>query len=137
MSQLWTTEKVSHPLHQLQSIMKTSTDPRHKKRLAKVIAVFSHSFTNPKADASINSILANLKTIDDAISSAAPDWPLKNINKIDLAILRVATDELLSSDTPPKVVIDEAVEIAKQYGAENSSSFINGVLGTILKQKEK
>lgn len=117
--------------------MKTSTDPRHKKRLAKVFAIFSHSFTTPSSDKVIDSLLANLPIIDQAISSAAPDWPLKNINKIDLAVLRVATDELLSSDTPPKVVIDEAVEIAKQYGAENSSSFINGVLGTILKQRGK
>lgn len=117
--------------------MKTPTDPRHKKRLAKVFAIFSHSFTLPNSDHSILPILTNLTAIDQAISSAAPDWPLKNINKIDLAVLRVATAELLSGDTPPKVVIDEAVEIAKQYGSENSSSFINGVLGTILKQQEK
>lgn len=105
--------------------MKTSTDPRHKKRELKVAKLFASSFlpgfTSP---------------FDDAISGAAPEWPLKNINKIDLAILRVATEEIVNSDTPPKVVIDEAVEIAKKYGAENSSSFINGVLGTILKNKQ-
>jgi len=117
--------------------MKTSTDPRHKKRLARVFAMFAHSFSSPTIAEDITTLISNITKIDQAISQAAPGWPLKNINKIDLAILRVATDELLSSDTPPKVVIDEAVEIAKKYGAENSSSFINGVLGTILKNKEK
>lgn len=75
--------------------------------------------------------------VDEAIALAAPDWPISKINRIDLAILRVATDEILHSDTPPKVVIDEAVEIAKKYGAESSPSFINGVLGTILTKQGK
>lgn len=106
--------------------MKTSTDPRHKARVAKVNALFSQSFspdfTTP---------------YDTTIKAAAPEWPLNHINKIDLAVLRVATQELLEGDTPPKVVIDEAVEIAKLYGAQNSASFINGVLGTILKGMQK
>lgn len=104
--------------------MKTSTDPRHKKRELAVAKLFASSFipgfTSPQ---------------DEHISKAAPEWPLKNINRIDLAILRVATDELLNTDTPVKVIIDEAVEIAKKFGAENSASFVNGVLGTILKNK--
>lgn len=104
--------------------MKTSTDPRHKKRELKVAKLFGSSF-----------IPGFTSTVDAHIAQAAPEWPLSSINKIDLAILRVATDELLNSDTPAKVVIDEAVEIAKKYGAENSPSFINGVLGTILKNK--
>lgn len=104
--------------------MKTSTDPRHKKRELIVAKLFASSF------------FPNFETTEDEIiQKAAPDWPVKNINKIDLAILRMATKELLSSDTPVKVVIDEAVEIAKKYGAENSASFVNGVLGTILKDK--
>lgn len=115
--------------------MKTSTDPRHKKREDRVSAMFAHSFTTPSENAVIDSLLSHLDEIDAAISKSAPEWPLANINRIDLAILRVATDELLYSDTPPKVVIDEAVEIAKKFGAENSASFINGVLGTILKNK--
>lgn len=106
--------------------MKTSTDPRHKKRELKVAKLFASSF-----------IPSFTSPLDELISKAAPEWPLKNINKIDLAILRVASEELSNSDTPPKVVIDEAVEIAKKYGAENSASFINGVLGTILKNINK
>lgn len=104
--------------------MKTSTDPRHKKRELKVFKLFASSF-----------IPGFVSPIDTHISAAAPEWPLSNINRIDLAILRVATEELMSSDTPVKVIIDEAVEIAKKYGAESSPSFINGVLGTILKNK--
>lgn len=105
--------------------MKTSTDPRHKKRELKVAKLFASSF-----------IPGFTTKIDEYIASAAPEWPLSSINKIDLAILRVATEELLHSDTPTGVVIDEAVEIAKKYGAENSASFINGVLGTIVKHKQ-
>lgn len=104
--------------------MKTSTDPRHKKRELLVFKLYSQSF-----------IPGFTSPVDSYISTAAPDWPLTNINRVDLAILRVATEELLHSDTPVKVVIDEAVEIAKKYGAENTPSFINGVLGTILKNK--
>lgn len=104
--------------------MKTSTDPRHKKRELKVAKLFAKSFFPGFAT-----------PIDSFIAAAAPEWPLGNINRIDLAILRVATEELLHSEIPPKVVIDEAVEIAKKYGAEHSASFINGVLGTILKNK--
>lgn len=105
--------------------MKTSTDPRHKKRELKVAKLFAKSF-----------IPGFTTSIDEHISSAAPEWPLKNINKIDLAILRVAVDEILNTDIPPKVAIDEAIEIGKKFGAQYSASFINGVLGTILKAKE-
>jgi transcription antitermination factor NusB len=104
--------------------MKTQSDPRHKKRELKVFQLYSQSF-----------VPGFTTSFDAQISAAAPDWPLSSINRVDLAILRVATEELSSSDTPPKVVIDEAVEIAKKYGSENSSSFINGVLGTILKNQ--
>ena len=105
--------------------MNTSTDPRHKKRELKVAKLFGQSF-----------VPGFTTDFDTTIALAAPEWPLASINRIDLAILRVATEEILNTDTPVKVVIDEAVEIAKKYGAENSASFINGVLGTILKNKQ-
>lgn len=116
--------------------MKTSTDPRHKKRETRVSAMFAHSFSSANQSSTITTLLSHLNTLDRAIALAAPEWPLEKINKIDLAILRVATDELMYGDTPPKVAIDEAIEIAKKYGAESSPSFINGVLGTILSRKE-
>lgn len=98
--------------------------------------MFAYSFSPHAKRAAIAPILEKLEDIDKAIFTAAPEWPLEKINKIDLAVLRVATQELLYSDTPPKVAIDEAVEIAKKYGGESSPSFINGVLGTILTHKE-
>lgn len=73
--------------------------------------------------------------LDGQIQPIAPDWPLAQIATIDLCLLRLAFYELIyMKDTPPKVVINEAVELAKSYGGENSSKFINGVLGTLLKK---
>lgn len=76
--------------------------------------------------------------IDKIIQVAAPEWPLKKINAVDLAILRLAVSELLYlKETPPKVAIDEAVEIAKQFGSESSHRFVNGVLGTIYRESPR
>jgi transcription antitermination factor NusB len=114
--------------------MKTATDPRHIKRREAVKILFAEAFTkqSKKPELVIN-ILKNVQHLDDKIQKAAPEWPIGNLNRIDLAILRLAVYELENSKTPPKVVIDEAVELAKEYGSESSSSFINGVLGTIYK----
>lgn len=72
---------------------------------------------------------------DELIAPAAPEWPIEQIAKMDLCILRLATYELMfKREVPPKVVINEAVELAKSFGGENSSKFINGVLGTIYRQ---
>lgn len=70
--------------------------------------------------------------LDLLIQPIAPEWPLGQISRIDLAILRLALYELtkMSDVVPPKVVINEAVELAKAFGSDNSSRFINGVLGT-------
>lgn len=111
--------------------MKTSQDPRHLKRVKLVQALFAESYT-PQSMPALQPVLAHLPRIDLLITAAAPEWPLNNINRLDLAVLRAATYELLQGETPEKVVIDEAVEIAKKYGADKSPSFVNGVLGTIL-----
>jgi len=116
--------------------MKTSSDPRHKKRIKLVQALFAESF-QPQEDQLTAPILKQLSKLDQQITAAAPEWPLNKINRVDLAVLRVATYELYHSNTPEKVVIDEAVEIAKAYGSDASPSFVNGVLGTILGNKEK
>jgi transcription antitermination protein NusB len=114
--------------------MKTATDPRHLKRREAVKILFAQTFTKqPNSSDLVQKILKNLKKIDSDIENAAPAWPLNSLNKIDLAILRLAVYELGRGDTPPKVIIDEAVELAKEYGGESSPSFINGVLGTIYK----
>ena len=79
----------------------------------------------------------NLDLLDKMIIPAAPEWPIDQIAKIDKSILRMSLYELLiKKDVPPKVVINEAVELAKEFGGDNSSKFINGVLGTIFRQSE-
>jgi N utilization substance protein B len=76
--------------------------------------------------------------LDEAIQRIAPDWPIDQIAPVDRNILRLAAFEiLLSPDTPPKVAINEAVELAKMFGSESSSRFVNGVLGTLLASREQ
>jgi N utilization substance protein B len=114
--------------------MKTTFDPRHLKRRQTVKSLFADSFTQQKYTSDwVDIILKKKIKLDSQIKKAAPTWPLDKLNRVDLAILRLAVYELLFTETPPKVVIDEAVEIAKEFGAESSPSFVNGVLGTILK----
>lgn len=114
--------------------MKTSKDPRHKRRVTLMDKLFTYSFDQKQKDAAVSPIIASLPTIDKRIAQAAPEWPIEKIAKIDLAILRLALFELtIEKKEPPKVVIDEAIELAKEFGNEHSSKFVNGVLGTIIK----
>jgi len=86
-------------------------------------------------DTSITNVLENLKVIDDYIVKSAPEWPIEQISAIDKTILRLAISEILySKDIPPKVAINEAVELGKTFGGQNSSKFINGVLGSVYRQ---
>ena len=78
------------------------------------------------------------KTLDETIQPLAPEWPLDQIARMDRLVLRIGTYELLNNGSvPPKVVINESVELAKAFGGDNSSKFINGVLGTLLKQRDE
>jgi len=73
----------------------------------------------------------------DFIKPVAPEWPIDQIARMDRLVLRIGLYELENeADVPPKVVINESVELAKAFGGDNSSKFINGVLGTLLRQKE-
>lgn len=88
----------------------------------------------------INGVLEHLKEINKIIEKAAPEWPVDQINIVDRNVLRVGLYELLYSkkeEVPPKVAINEAIELAKGFGGENSGKFINGVLGTVYKEIEK
>ena len=86
----------------------------------------------------VKGVSEKAKEINKIIKKAAPDWPLEQIAVIDLAILRLAVYELLfCQDIPPKVAIDEAVELAKKYGGGNSSKFINGVLGPVYRSSDR
>lgn len=116
--------------------MKTAKDPRHKARREIVKALFAESFTHQdELSKNIKKILSKKKSLDNKIKKAAPTWPIDKLNRIDLAILRLAVYEMQDKKIPPKVIIDEAVELAKEFGSEASPSFINGVLGTIYKEK--
>tara|TARA_Y100001960_G_C14484187_1_gene733388 strand:- start:232 stop:675 length:444 start_codon:yes stop_codon:yes gene_type:complete len=83
----------------------------------------------------ITNIICHTDQIDDTISKYAKAWPVSQMPSVDKNILRIAIQEIiLDEQIPKKVAINEAVEIAKLYGTENSPKFINGVLGTILKE---
>jgi N utilization substance protein B len=118
--------------------VKNKYDPRHIHRLKVMQALFAYDFGREDQIApEIHDIVSHLPSIDAQIEQNAPKWPINKINKIDLAILRQAFWELsFNQATPYKVIIDEAVELAKEFGAESSSSFVNGVLGTAIKKLE-
>ncbi len=83
----------------------------------------------------VKGVTDNLDAIDKIIEDSAPEWPVEQIAKIDLEALRIAIFELyIAKSVPPKVAIDEAIELGKEFGGENSGKFINGVLGTVVKQ---
>lgn len=85
-----------------------------------------------------NDVSKNHDDLDSVLQPIAPDWPIDQIARMDRLVLHISAYELLSnSDVPPKVVINEAVELSKAFGGENSSKFINGVLGTLLRSKEE
>jgi N utilization substance protein B len=80
----------------------------------------------------VNGVLKEQSDIDSKIQPIAPDWPIEQIARVDRNILRIGIFELLhqAEVVPPKVAINEAVELAKAFGSDNSSKFVNGVLGT-------
>jgi N utilization substance protein B len=113
--------------------MKSLNDPRHKKRQKLVEELFSLSFHKQSSSPQAREIIENKDSIDEYITKAAPEFPIDKINKVDLAILRLAIFELtLDKQTPPKVILDEAIELAKEYGGDASPAFINGALGKII-----
>ena len=76
------------------------------------------------------------ETIDKWVERLAPQWPPRRQPAVDRSLIRVAVWELTGADTPPKVVIDEAIELAKQFSTEHSAAFINGVLDAVLKERQ-
>ena len=120
--------------------MKTARDPRHIERVKVMQELFAWDFDTdekveivPERVEKTKEIILHISTIDPEIVEAAPEWPLAKINKVDLSVLRQAVYELLvQKNVPIKVVVDEAVEIAKEYGTDSSPLFINGVLGKII-----
>ncbi len=114
--------------------MKKIGDPRHQKRVRSFIELFTASFSKQEVIEDFTKrCLENKEAIDSLIAKSAPLWPVEKIGKVDLAILRLAVYEMtIEKKTPPKVIIDEAIEIAKEFGGDSSPKFVNGALGKIL-----
>lgn len=135
--------------------MKTAFDPRHQRRQKIVQELFTWQaqarvrqekpalnksqaakIKSSAQDPSTKGAISEITTIDQIIKASAPEWGIDKINQIDLAILRLAVFELVFERTEPeKVIIDEAVELAKEFGNESSPAFINGALGKALTHK--
>jgi len=85
----------------------------------------------------VESVLSRREALDQVISDFSRGWTVARLPRVDRAILRLATWELLGTETPPAVVINEAVELAKEYGNAESPSFVNGILDSIMAKREE
>ncbi|MBI2041988.1 MAG: transcription antitermination factor NusB [Candidatus Nealsonbacteria bacterium] len=88
----------------------------------------------------IKGVMDHLPQIDKIIEKSAPEWPIEQITSVDRNVLRIGLYELIHAnkeEVPPKVAINEAIELAKSFGGESSGKFINGVLGTVYKEIDK
>jgi N utilization substance protein B len=117
---------------------KNTVDEEIKNILERNLVEFaSGAEDNDFVLALINQILQKRTAIDEIIEKVAPDWPIDKISVIDRNILRIGLTELLfgnRQEVPPKVAINEAIELAKTFGGENSGKFVNGVLGAVYKE---
>ncbi|MDB5170320.1 MAG: putative transcription termination factor [Candidatus Saccharibacteria bacterium] len=85
----------------------------------------------------VKGVSKSAEQLDATLQPVAPEWPIDQIARMDRIVLRIGLYELENeADVPPKVVINEAVELAKAFGGDNSSKFVNGVLGTVLRSRE-
>lgn len=114
---------------------------RFEKILKKNLEELGPGLKNPDFARNLGEgVVENISKIDKIIEQAAPDWPLNQITIVDRNILRIGLYELLYADkkeVPPKVAIDEAIELAKAFGGESSFRFVNGVLGTVYNELKK
>ena len=136
--------------------MTEKKDPRHEARRVALATLFERAFHSIRADESIalvkelykedevdqkllkgiiQGVTEKREDLDKIITETAPAWPPDQINKIDLIALRIAIWELVfSKEVPPKVAIDEAIEVSKEFGGASSGAFVNGVLGTVVEK---
>ncbi len=117
--------------------VENKVDPRHKKRLKIVQELYALEFAKqPNLSSKTISIIKSEKELNTLVKKYAPKFPIEKIAKIDLAILKLAIYELkVEKKEPDKVIINEAVELAKELGSEKSYAFINAVLGKIYDAK--
>ncbi|MBP7740723.1 transcription antitermination factor NusB [Candidatus Woesebacteria bacterium] len=122
------------------------TDHRHDRRVKLMQDLFACTFNSARTedciarltkDSTVAQIIENLSSLDEQIKNAAPERPLDEVNKVDLAILRLIVFESNSKKTPKKVLLNEAIELAKNYSGEKSPGFVNGVLAKILLKDEE
>lgn len=126
----------------LQSLFEWDLNAIDKKEVFEVLGRNIEEFAPNKTDRPfmeklLDGILSKQPELDLVIEKAAPEWPIDRISPVDRNILRLGLYELLFSDrseVPAKVAINEAIELAKQFGGENSSRFVNGVLGAVYKE---
>jgi N utilization substance protein B len=119
---------------------KSGMDPRHARRIAFMQNMFAFLFhQNPELKAQFEKdhpelveLINRLEEIDRELQNVAAERPLAQINKVDLAILRSIVFEWKTSQTPKKVLINEGVELAKEFGTESSPKFVNGVLAKLM-----
>ena len=121
-----------------------SPDTRHLHREDTLQQLFAWTFSPQqqsiaieKANPTIRDIISMLPTLDAAIVAVAPERPINEINKVDLAILRLIIWESLTKETPKKVLVDEGIELAKSFGSDHSAQFVNAVLARLLLDKIK
>lgn len=126
----------------LQTLFEWDLNDIDKKDIKTVLDRNVEEFAENKTDTPfmarlLDGILGKQTELDQVIEKAAPDWPIDRISPVDRNILRLGLYELLFADrkeVPAKVAINEAIELAKQFGGENSSRFVNGVLGAVYKE---
>ncbi len=126
----------------LQSLFEWDFRGKRGEAIAEVVRRNVQEFAPDASDFSFmrdlaENVVKRCADIDTIIEKAAPDWPLERISIIDRSVLRMGLYELLFSDrkeVPAKVAINEAIELAKSYGGENSGRFVNGVLGAVYKE---
>lgn len=126
----------------LQSLFEWDLNALEKKAVHEVlgrnVAEFAPNKTDlPFMEKLLDGVMAKRPELDLIIEKAAPEWPIDRISPVDRNILRLGLYELLFSDrseVPAKVAINEAIELAKQFGGDNSSRFVNGVLGAVYKE---
>jgi len=110
----------------------------HEEERGIVIEYVHHEFAErlPKRDfleLIVNGVLDHRLELDSIISQFAPEWPIERLDPVERSILEIGTYELLMTDTPPPVAINEAVDLAKEFGDDTAGKFVNGVLGSIAR----
>lgn len=125
MYELDTNSAFNTPQEELKSILERNIEEFAAEKLDKPFAVDL-----------LKEIVSRISTLDEIIEKSAPEWPIDKINIVDRNIIRLGLCELLfgQDKVPPKVAIDESIELAKEFGGDASSKFINGVLGAVYKE---